>query len=318
MSNHIVNVAIVGATGNIGRFITEALLKTGKHKVTALARSGRSTTLPVGVSRKEIDYGKRKTIVEALNGQDALVIILNSKAPEETELLLVQAAGEAGVKWVLPNDWAPDTTNKAMNKDIVVFPAKAAIRKSIVQLGKCNFIGVSTGLLYEWSLAIPFAFGIDLLNRTATFFDDGETKVTTSTWPQIGRAVAALLSLPIKFSGDDACLERFKNQVVYVKSFTVSQKDMLESVLRVTGTQESDWAISKEPSKERWANGIKEMVQGSRIGFAKMLYTRVFYQDGAGNIEAKGPLNSMLGLPTEDIDEFTKIAIERAKPQPWK
>ncbi|KAJ5925609.1 hypothetical protein N7454_008248 [Penicillium verhagenii] len=318
MSNLIVNVAIVGATGNSGQFITEALLKTGKHKVTALARSGHSTTLPVGVSRKEIDYRKHKTVVEALKGQDALVIILNSKAPEGTELLLIQAAGEAGVKWVLPNDWAPDTTNEAMNKDVMVFPAKAAIRKSIALIGKCNFISVSTGLLYEWSLAIPSGFGIDLLNRKATFFDDGETKITISTWPQVGRAVAALLSLPIELSGDDACLERFKNQVVYVKSFTVSQKDMLSSVLRVTGTQESDWTISKEPSKERWANGIKEMQHGSRSGFAKMLYTRVFYQDGAGNIESKGTLNSMLGLPTEGIDEFTKIAIERAKNQPWK
>jgi hypothetical protein len=49
-----------------------------------------------------------------------------------------------------------------------------------------------------------------------------------------------------------------------------------------------------------------------------MLYTRVFYQDGAGNIEQKGTLNSLLDLPTEDIDEATKIAIERSKTDPWE
>lgn len=196
----------------------------------------------------------------------------------------------------------------------------AALRKAIIELGQCNFISVSTGFWYEWSLAIPSAFGIDLINHTATFFDDGETKITTSTWPQVGRAVAALLSLPIKPEGScqEACLENFMNQVVYIKSFTVSQKDMLESALRVTGTKESDWTISKEPATERWANGLKEMQEGSRIGFAKMLYTRVFYQDGAGNIDHKGTLNSLLDLPTEDIDEATKIAIERSKTDPWE
>lgn len=196
----------------------------------------------------------------------------------------------------------------------------AALRKAIIELGKCNFISVSTGFWYEWSLAIPSAFGIDLINRTATFFDDGETKITTSTWPQVGRAVAALLSLPIRPEGSnqEACLENFMNKVVYIKSFTVSQKDMLESALRVTGTKESDWTISKEPATERWANGLKEMQEGSRIGFAKMLYTRVFYQDGAGNIDHKGTLNSLLDLPTEDIDEATKIAIERSKTDPWE
>lgn len=58
-------------------------------------------------------------------------------------------------------------------------------RKNITELGKSSFIGLSTGFWYEWSLAIPAAFGIDVNNRTATLFDDGETKVSMSTWPQV-------------------------------------------------------------------------------------------------------------------------------------
>lgn len=60
-----------------------------------------------------------------------------------------------------------------------------AIRKAITDLGVSNYIGVSTGFWYEWSLAIPAAYGIDLLNRTATLFDEGDVKITTSTWPQV-------------------------------------------------------------------------------------------------------------------------------------
>jgi hypothetical protein len=147
-------------------------------------------------------------------------------------------------------------------------------------------------------------------------FDEGETKISTSTWPQVGRTVAALLSLPIK-AADGACLDNFRDQVVYADSFTVSQRDMLESAWRVTGTTEKDWTITKESSKERYAEGVKVMQQGDQSGFVKMLYTRVFFEDGSGNFESKGTLNGLLGLPKEDIDEATKVAIERSKRSTW-
>lgn len=127
-----------------------------------------------------------------------------------------------------------------------------------------------------------------------------------------------MLSLPIKPEGGDKerCLERFTNSVVYVSSFTVSQRDMLASILRVTGTKESDWKITKVSSVYRFESGVEAIKKGDRSGFAKMS-TRVFYQDGCGNVEkTKGTVNSLLGLPEEDIDEFTKIAMEKSKMSP--
>jgi hypothetical protein len=88
---------------------------------------------------------------------------------------------------------------------------------------------------------------------------------------QVGRAVAALLGLHIKSDGSkkEACLENFKNKVVYINSFTVSQKDMLESACSVTGTKKDDWTITKEPAQDRYMSGNEEMKEGKRIGFAK-------------------------------------------------
>ena len=121
-----------------------------------------------------------------------------------------------------------------------------------------------------------------------------------------------MLTLP------QADLDTIRNKVVYVKSFTVSQKDMFDSILRVTGTKEADWSINKEPAHERYANGVAEMKQGSRDGFAKMLYTRIFYDDGNGDFETRrGVSNKLLGLPEEDIDEATKRAIKRSEQSPW-
>lgn len=93
---------------------------------------------------------------------------------------------------------------------------------------------------------------------------------------------------------------------------------MLDSALRVTGTKLGDWTITKESATERFTTGLAEIKEGKRIGFAKMLYTRVFYSDGCGDVEHnKGTINSLLNLPTEDIDEATKIAIERSKAPSW-
>jgi nucleoside-diphosphate-sugar epimerase len=40
-ANNISRVAMTGVTGNVGRHITDALLKTGKHTITAITRSDR-------------------------------------------------------------------------------------------------------------------------------------------------------------------------------------------------------------------------------------------------------------------------------------
>lgn len=103
--------------------MTEALLKTGKHTVTALTRDA-SQKFPEGVISKVIDYSQPETLVEPLQNQDALVITLGGLAPEGTELALIKAAGEAGVKWIMPNEWCPDTTNEALVKDVFVFQPK--------------------------------------------------------------------------------------------------------------------------------------------------------------------------------------------------
>lgn len=111
----------------------------------------------------------------------------------------------------------------------------------------------------------------------------------------------------------DVALANFKNEVVYVSSFTVSQKEMLQSVLRVTRTTEADWTITKEPAQTRYSDGMKEIQEGKHSGFAKMC-TRVFYPDGYGNFQNKKmKLNSLLHLPVDSIDEATKFAVARSK-----
>lgn len=143
-------------------------------------------TFPKGIEVKRVDYARSETLVQALEGHDALVITLSGRSPfQEIEAKLIRAAGEAGVSWILPNEWSPDSTHQGVIKDVFLFGMKAATRSLIEEIGKTSYIGLSTGFWYEYSLAIPKNFGFDFKERKVQFYDDGNTKISVSTWPQV-------------------------------------------------------------------------------------------------------------------------------------
>lgn len=258
--------------------------------------------------------------VEALKGQEVLIISMAVTAPPEQQSKLIEAAAAANVPWVLPNEWGPDGENKQLGKDVMLGEKQTKYRAHIEQLGKSSWIGIACSFWYEFSLSSGTdTYGFDFKNRTVTFIDDGKTRINTSTWPQCGRGMAGLLGLKILPDDENdrsPHLSHFRNRFVYISSFLVSQKDMLDSVMRVTGTSLQDWKITHEPHKERYESGLAELKKGNRLGFARVLYTRVFYPDGSGDFEtSKGLHNDILGLPKEDIDEYTKKALQMAEEQ---
>lgn len=239
-------------------------------------------------------------------------------APPEQQTALIDAAAEAKVPWVLPNEWGVDSQTDPLGKDVLLGPQQTKYRNHIEELGKSSWIGVSCGFWYEYSLSMGVdTYGFDLKNHTVTFFDDGDTRINTSTWPQCARGVSALLSLktfPEDENDKSPCLSQFRNRFVHWSSFLINQKEMLDSVMRVTGTKLEDWKVSHEPSHERYKSGMELLKSGNRMGFARLLYSRVFYPNGGGDFESsKGLENEMLGLPKEDLDESTKVALKMAE-----
>eukprot|EP01113_Clastostelium_recurvatum_P003098 TRINITY_DN11341_c0_g1_i3.p1 TRINITY_DN11341_c0_g1~~TRINITY_DN11341_c0_g1_i3.p1 ORF type:complete len:364 (+),score=112.85 TRINITY_DN11341_c0_g1_i3:122-1213(+) len=323
--NHVEKVAIVGATGQLGKHLVDALLKTGKHTITAITREGSSSSsssaVPAGVHVAKVDYNDPSSLVNALKGQHALIITMAVTAPHDTHDKLIEAAAAAGVPFVLPNEWGYDMGPEGMGKDTMLGKPLQARRDLIEKLGKSSWIGIANGFWYEFSLGgTPDRFGFDFANRRLTWFDDGNTKISVTTWPQCGRAVASLLSLPILPQDEhdhSTTLSSFKNKHALVSSFFgdggVSQRDMFESVLRVTGTQESDWTIEgKEDPHERWQKAVDLLMKGDFKAFVRVLYARIFFKEDPGNHESRSH-NEVLGLPKEDIDKATKEAIEFSK-----
>ncbi|KAJ3564390.1 hypothetical protein NPX13_g7862 [Xylaria arbuscula] len=303
------NVAIIGATGHLGRYFVEELLKTGQHTITALTRGGGSGhKLPVGVNIVEVDYASEESLVAALQGQEFLAIVLSASATSETHSLIVKAAAKAGVSYIMPTTYGADTTNANLVRDEPYHQGAVAKVKEIESFG-LNYITMACGFWYEWSLALgENAFGIDIKARKATLFDDGNTKLSVSTFRQCGRAFASLLSLPE--SGATPSLSDWKNQPLRFNSFRVSQRDMLDSVQRAQGTNDKDWVIQSEPSNKRVMDGFAALQQGDRLGFVKAMYSRAFYPSADADLEEKYSSNDVLRLPEENLDEITSGVVK--------
>lgn len=304
----------------MGKHLVSALLETEKHEITAITRPESKSTFPPQVKVARAGYDDHAALVSALRGQHVLIITLSVLAADDTEGKLIDAAAEAEVPYIMPNNWGGDAAHQSM-RDAFIGAKYEATQRRLESLDKTSWIEIASGFWYEFSLAGTIdRYGFDFKDRKVRFYDEGTARMNTSTWEQIGRAVARLLSLKeTRSSPDDnePCLSDFKNRLLYVSSFFISQKDMFASVLRVTGTKESDWDITYEKSADRYKSGLEEMQNGTRwLGFMQVLYSRCFFPeeadgDSAAAFEKRHKLiNDILGLPKEDLDERTKVAIE--------
>ncbi|KAH8680400.1 hypothetical protein BGZ61DRAFT_590681 [Ilyonectria robusta] len=309
----IERVCIIGATGRIGGAFAEALLKTGKHTVTALTRADSKGQLPEGIKAVKVDYDDEASIVEALKGQQFLVITLSVTAPQDLHGRIVVAAAKAGVPMVMPNAYGYPMDRKNMDAEDTFAAGLLSKIEEAERLGLSTFT-LSCGFWYEWSLALGEQwFGFTIKDQKVTMFDDGKRVVTVSTWEQCGRALAGFLSLPE--SGASPCVGDYTNSNILINSFQVSQRDMLDSLHRVLGTSDSDWDITYESVEKRMQDGTEELKKGMMTGFAKVLYARGF--DAANKnrdyAATSSMANGILGLPKEDLDEATKRAVDMVR-----
>ncbi|KAF5632436.1 uncharacterized protein FTJAE_7546 [Fusarium tjaetaba] len=317
-SNRIERVTIVGAGGRQGAQITEQLLKTGKHSITALTRFGSTSKLPDNVKSIPVDYEDEKSIASALRDQQLLIITLAVTVDPEVHHRIVRAAGKAGIRYIIPNIYAANVVIENQGSVDDFFPAAPPINliKEIERVGVSAWILLVGGVWFDYSLPSGESFmGFDIDNRKATLFDNGEAKINTSTLAQFGRAAAAIASLkelPDDEDDKSSTIVHFCNKPVYLSSFYVSQKDILRSIQRVTNTTDADWEITYESSADRIENGKAMGRSGNIMGLVQAYYSFIFSPEGQ-KLKTQDKLhNELLGLPEEDLDEVVKDCVEGA------
>lgn len=234
--------------------------------------------MPKGLSVAEVDFDDHASLVSALKGHDALIISLSVTAPRDTQSKLVKASAEANIKWIMPNEYGVNASDESIANDTMIGIGARHVRKEIEQAG-LSWVSLTCSFWLEWSLANgPLGYAIDIPSKTVLFFDDGKTKISTSTWPQCGRAIAALFALKISPDGPadkSLCLDNYRNKPCFIESFNISQRDMLDAVERVTETTDKDYVINSIAPEKRWQHAKDIMQKGVFFGFNKALYSRL-------------------------------------------
>jgi hypothetical protein len=146
--------------------------------------------------------------------------------------------------------------------------------------------------------------GYDLSSYTATIFDEGDHRFSTTNLATIGSAVASVLAHTTETA----------NKCVYVSSFDTTQNEILSSLEKAT---HKTWTIERWTAKEAVSTGAGKLANGDGSGF-KDLSLGVVYGDGYGtNFEkdtAEGLSNTVLELPKEDLDVVINEIVEGKRP----
>ncbi|KAK4498841.1 hypothetical protein PRZ48_009351 [Zasmidium cellare] len=300
-------VAIFGAPGNIGSQLVTHLLKQDKHEVTAVTRPSSTAVFPSSVTVKKGSYTDTKFLETVLQGQDVVVLMLGFAALKYQDGIF-EAAAKAGVKYVLPSDYGASAENEKIVGLVPLFKTKWEQYHKIESLGM-KWVSVVTALWIDYSIEWG-TFGFEVPERKATLYTDG-VPFSTTTMARVGEGVAAFLELP-----KDVIEETFANSFLYLSSFTLSQAQIFEAVMRVTGTTETDWQIKHQKAQDLIDEGHAMVKSGQLAGHFKIIYG-AHYQPGMGTNYSEKAATSLLGLPQEDLDKIVKAAVDSARPGGW-
>ncbi|MFJ4407135.1 SDR family oxidoreductase [Streptomyces sp. NPDC088910] len=217
-------IVVTGATGNVGRPLTQALAEAGEQ-VTAVSRrppTG-SAQLPDGVRHLSADLAEPASLAAALDGAKALFLLLSGDlhAPEARPADLIALAAAHGVRRVVLLSSQGVSTRPLDPSRVAVRAVEDALRGSgldwaIVRPGgfASNALAWAESVRTERTVAAPFGdVGVPVVDpadiaevAAACLLDDRHNGgVYELTGPEVitprqqAAAIAAALDSPVRF-----------------------------------------------------------------------------------------------------------------------
>lgn len=296
----IVNVTLVGATGELGTHILDALVNEGAFTVTVLQRAS-STSQPAHLNKIRIlaisEDLRHDELTERLRGQDALIICYRAK-DAAAQIKLAEAAAAAGVKRLIPADFGSCDSNGERERELVtLFDRKVKVRERLQDLAEQHegfaWTSLVNGHFFDWGLRENFLH-FDMQTRKADIIDDGNMRSSQATLPQIAKATVRILQKP----------EETKNRMLFIQSFCVSQNEVLASLERAMGAK---WETVRYDSE----SFIREKKALADQGDLAVIEDLVFVLGAIdGNWENRPDFAmKLLGLENEDLDEVVQRVV---------
>ncbi|KAE8358922.1 hypothetical protein BDV27DRAFT_136908 [Aspergillus caelatus] len=294
------NVAIAGASGDLGTPVLNALIESNKFNITVLTRHSSNAQFPSTVRVIPVDYNSTQELTTALKGQDAIISTLTTAAMD-VQHTLIDAAIAAGIKRFIPSEFSADVGNPK-SSTLPVYQSKIAVNKALEAKAAENptftYTLIRHGPFLDWGLNAGFFF--DWRSETPAFYDGGDRPFSTTTLATIAKAVVGVL---LHFDAT-------KNRPVYVHDLLTTQRQIYTIVQRLA--PERKWnpvdvstAELEVKAREEWAKGNTDL--RAIVG----LVCRAVFAEGYGG-EFKNVDNELLGLgfKTEaDLEEVVKTVL---------
>ncbi|KAH8895191.1 isoflavone reductase [Thozetella sp. PMI_491] len=293
MTRKIQNIAVAGATGNVGKEVIKNLLRYEGFTITALVR--KPSDLGPQIKTRVVDFSSLESVADALHHQDVLIDTTNTH--DGTSILLIDAAAKAGVYRYLPPDFGLDPFNKGMQA-LPVFAGRVARDRHLFE--KCQETGmtwtiVCNGAFLDWNLRSGF-MGIDLFRKKATLLDGGANVHAWTTLASVGKATAGIV----------LHLEETENRPVYVHSVYKSEQQMVMMAKDALGSE--GWEVEEKEGKAVFDKAIADFNAG--IHTLQVMSGMVLYANTQSDIAHPWSAsdNALLGL-TELPDDGLKELI---------
>ncbi|KAJ5116086.1 hypothetical protein N7456_000434 [Penicillium angulare] len=295
------NVALAGATGNLGIPILNALVQAN-YNVTALSRiGGNSSKLPnhPNLTIKEVDFTSTYSLTAALQETNSEVVIsCLATSAIGAQNPLIDASVSAGVKRFIPAEFGMDSQNPLAMKLPVCAP-KVATQKYLLSKSSENpgftFTGIANGLFLDWCLEAGII--LDLSRHAATLYNGGDVRFSTTLLVDVAKAVLGVIEHQ----------SETENRVVYVQSGVVTQNELIGYAKEKDGveweTVNKDTEELRRESLEEWDKGSGGDADGATLGFCIVgSWTEDYGCDFSGHLD-----NELLGIEQLKEADLRKI-----------
>ncbi|PCD37077.1 hypothetical protein AU210_005582 [Fusarium oxysporum f. sp. radicis-cucumerinum] len=286
----LTKVAVLGASGNLGPPVVQALLAAG-FKVTTITRQESKAIFPADVVVKRVDLSSGESLIEAVKGQDAVISTVSGEAIA-SQKLFIDAAITAQVKRFIPSEFGINT-REARNTKFGQFVApKIADVDYLIELsnkyGWFSWTGIATGLRNGF-------FGFDLKNKTCQIYDSGNEPFSGTNLAFIGKCVAAALAKP----------EATANKFLTIASFTITQNEVKKVIEEEIGSR---LTVTNVKTSDLEKIGAEKLANNDPTAFVEYLSQYVF-ADGAGQAVTENAAVTVLGLQEESLRETVRAAL---------
>ncbi|KAK3676035.1 hypothetical protein LTR78_004227 [Recurvomyces mirabilis] len=293
-SQPYMNIALAGATGNLGQPLLKALVEA-KYNVTVLSRSTPSN-LPSGVKVATVDFTSLSSLSSALQGIDAFVSCIPNHGDQP---ILIDAAVAAGVKHFIPSEFGSNVIGNANCAALPVFAGKKKTEEYLDKVqDKITWTAVITGAFLEFCIEHGLLINPKTgLGEVSKVYDGGDGKRSFTTYADICTAVIGVLRRP----------EQCKNRAVYVQSTTTSQNELLAIAKELK--PERDWAREEVSTEDLLTDSYANLKEGGpNIGKAMVGFIIIsIMNQGYGSCWDEENDNGLLGINGLSREELKKV-----------